>query len=313
MDFISEIQKQQYLQELEIEKSVNPNLISMDDLSDFLKSGYDIVPFDSNTIEKAERDTSKLIKKQVWVQNKKGKSYQMTVYVRASEPEKKVETPVGEELSPDVKGMKITKYSDKSILITGDTYVNKDTLRDIKKEIGVGTFNSKLKGWIYPLKYVETVLGYIWSDLKNKGEDEKADAVQNQKNAALQTGDKAEINGTEIEVKENVSDAEGTKYNVKLNDGTELNNVDEKVIDKKPETDDKKIAEAVNNATPENRVSTEKKIYGIQPIKDIHNYTLAQYMSMHGLDQTDIDKAIVAFTKPKKEGQKRSWWRVIET
>jgi hypothetical protein len=303
--FSQEIEKHKYDQEFRIEKSVNPELISIYEFQDMLKSEYDLVEIEAEDgIEKAERDLSHLIKKEVWVQ-RGGKSFKQTVYVKIKD-EEKVETPVGGELSPEVKGMKITKYSDKALLITGDTKVNLETLRSIKKDVGVGSWNNRLGGWVFPIKYVETVLGYIWSGLKDKGEDEKADAVQNQKNAGLDVGDKANIQGIEGEVKENVSDSKGTKYNVKLNDGTELNGVDEKVISKEPETNDKKISEAVNNVSPESRVPTEKKIWGIRPVKDIHNYSLSEYMAMHGISQEDINKTIANLTKPKTGDKKRS-------
>jgi len=284
----------------DITKSESYSKEDLLDRMDFDKSEDYII---EDEFEKADR--SHLVKKEVIV-TRGGRTFKQTVYINPKDEEKEVEAAIGEELSPEVKGMNITKYSDKSLLITGDTYVNIDTLRDIKKETGVGSWNRKLKGWIFPMSFKDTVLGYIWSDLKDKGEDDKAAAVQNQKNAGLKEGDKATINGEEIKVEENVSDSEGTKYNVELGDGTKLENVDEKVIDKDPETDDKKIAEEVNNATPESRVPVEKKIYGIKAVKDIYNYSLPEYMKMHGLTQEDIDKVINAFKKPKKEGEKKA-------
>ena len=50
---------------LEIEKSFNAELISMEELRDFLSKGYEVVDIDR--IEKSVKDTSKLIKKEVWV------------------------------------------------------------------------------------------------------------------------------------------------------------------------------------------------------------------------------------------------------
>lgn len=256
-------------------------------------------------IEKAEKDISKLVKKVVTV-TRGGKTFQQTVYVSPETGEKE-ETPIGGELTPEVKGMDIKKYSEKALLITGDTYVNIDTLKKIKNDIGVGSWNQSLKGWIFPIKFLEVILGYIWSDLKSKGEDEKANAVQNQKNAGLNNGDKTNIQGIEGKIDKNVSDSEGTKYNVTLNDGTKLDGVDEKVMDKNPEKDDKKISDVINNTTPESRVKSEKQIYGIKSIKNIHQYSLQEYMKMHGLSQEDIDKVIDAFKNPKtkKEANKR--------
>lgn len=257
-------------------------------------------------IEKSGKDISKLIKKVVTV-TRDGKTFQQTVYVKPETGEKE-ETPVGGELSPEVSGMNIKKYSDKALLITGDTYVNIDTLKKIKNDIGVGSWNAQLKGWVFPIKFLETILGYIWSDLKSKGEDDKANAVQNQKNASLNEGDNTNIQGIDGKVTGNVSDSEGTKYNVTLNDGTKLEGVDEKVMSKDPEKDDKKISEVINNTTPESRIKSEKQIYGIKPIKNIQQYSLQEYMKMHGLSQDDIDKVVDAFKNPKtkEEANKRA-------
>jgi hypothetical protein len=266
-----------------------------------LISSYKKGDIDSDLLIKAVKSISGLTKKQVLV-TRGGKTFYQTVYVKEGEEEKEVKTPIGKELTPEVKGMNVTKYSEKSLLITGDTYVNIDTLRNIKKEIGVGNWNSKLKGWVFPIKFLETVLGYIWSDLKDKGSEEKAEAVQNQKNSGLEKGDNINIGDLDGNVEENVSDSEGIKYNVNLKDGTKLEGVDEKVMQKDPSTNDKEISETINNTTPEGRVKSEKKIYGIKPIEDIHNYSLQEYLSMHGLTQEDIDQALKSLDK-KEEGK----------
>lgn len=77
------------------------------------------------------KDISKLTKKIIFV-NRGGKTFQLTTYIGSDE--KEVETPIGEELSPLVKGLTIKKYSDRAIIITGDTYVNLDLMRKIKEE-----------------------------------------------------------------------------------------------------------------------------------------------------------------------------------
>lgn len=83
-----------------IEKSFNNDLISISEFKDFLSKGYEIV--DENRIEKSVKDTSKLIKKEVWVTRKNGTSFKQTFWVRVKEDKKeeKVETPIGEEISP---------------------------------------------------------------------------------------------------------------------------------------------------------------------------------------------------------------------
>jgi hypothetical protein len=288
--------------EFDLEKSFYPDLQTEKEFNDFIKlGGYTIV--EGNSIEKAQKDVTKLIKKEVWV-NRGGKSFRQTVYV-SPEDNKETETPIGGELSPTVKGLQIEKYSEKAILIKGDTYTNVNLMRQIKVETGFGIFNKALGGWVYSLNQLDKVLGLIWSDVKDKDED-KAQAIQNQKNASLTEGDEVFVGGDTWRVVGNSSDSEGIKYNVTLPDGTKLEGVDEKVMEVAPEMDDKKIAEIVNNAQPENRAKTEKMLYGIKPISNIHSYSLEDYMKLHGLSEEDIQQAIKRIQpKEKKEGEKK--------
>ena len=163
-----------------------------------------------DTLEKGNR--AHLVAKQVQV-TKNGKTFTQTVYVNPEEKEGK--TKVGENIS-EVSGMNIQKYSEKAVLITGDTYVNVDTLRSIKKEVGVGNWNRKLQGWVFPVKVLDTVLGFLWADQKDKGNDEKAQAIQNQKNESLKKGDEVDVGGQKAKVEEGASTSEGTKYNITL-------------------------------------------------------------------------------------------------
>ena len=205
-----------------------------------------------------------------------------------------------EIISTTTTGMDIQQYSDKSILISGDTYTNVETMRSIKKEIGVGSYNAKLKGWVFPSKFIDTVLGLLWSDLKNKGEDDKAQAVANKKNESLEKGSEIELSGLQGKVTEGVSNETGVKYNIELTDGTKLTEVDERVLDVKPTLNDTKLAELNNKSEPENRAKIEKKIYGLKPIEDIYNYSLEEYMVLHGLEQADIDKYISRMNNKKE-------------
>ena len=145
-------------------------------------------------------------------------------------------------------------------------------------------------------------MSILSSKQEAKGNSEKATALTNQKNESLEKGDEVNVNGEEATVTEGASTSEGTKYNVKLKDGTELNGVDEKVIDKPAETSDKKIADAINNAKPENRAKTAKKIYGIQSVENLHEYSLNDYMKMHGFTDAEITQ-YTSILKPKKKSQ----------
>jgi hypothetical protein len=280
-----------------------PDLMSMDDFENMITKGYELV--DPNNIEKAI-DTSKLVKKTVLV-SKNGKVHRQTFWVKPSEikPEhKKESTPIGEELSPSVKGMDIRRYSEKAFIISGDTKENLELLRSVKKQTNVGRF-IKQKGWMFPMSFLETVLGLLYSDQKLKGNDEKAEAIKNQKNE-LPHGTPVEVGGENGAIKEGTSDSDGAKYNVKMHDGTTLNNVNEKAIGAEPEKNDKKIAEIINNVTPEGRVKAEKQLYGISPVEDIHKYSLGEYLGMHGIPQEDVDKVIDSLMHPKKTGKKSS-------
>lgn len=211
-----------------------------------------------------------------------------------------IETPVGEEVSMSVKGLIIKQYSKKAIAITGDTYANKDLMRSIKDKIGVGSWNRTIKAWFFPSKFKTEILGEIYSDVKNSGDDEKAAAIQNQKNE-MDPGTKVNVKGIEGEIKEGASDSDGTKYNIKTKDGTELTGVDEKVLKVEPQKDDKELRKDINDASPAGRIKSEKEIYGVKPIENIHQYSLQEYLGMHGLSKDDIDKVIQSITKPKKK------------
>lgn len=287
---------------LNIHKSI---LVELDDFGDDLIKSEDGLLIDPDYFEKAGKDISKLKKKIVTV-TRGGKTFQQTVYVSVG-GEESTTTPIGGEITPEVKGLNIIQYSDKAIAIKGDTYANLELMRSIKTELGVGKYIGKLKAWLFPASVKEEVLGLIYSDVKNQGEDEKAEAIRNQKNA-LDNGTDVKVGDIDGKIKEEVSDSDGIKYNIETKDGTKLEGVDEKVLATDPETDDKKIADAQNEASPESRVKVEKKIYGIKPIEDIHNYSLQEYLGMHGLTKEDIDKVISSFKNKvtRGESQKRA-------
>jgi len=223
-----------------------------------------------------------------------------------SDKKKEIETPVGEEISVSTKGLNITQYSDKAFSIGGDTYANLELMREIKKTTGVGRYLGKLKAWMFPNSVKEQVLGIIYSDVKNKGNDEKAEAIQNQKNE-LDKGTEVNVKGIDGKIEKGASDSDGTKYDIKTKDGVELKGIDEKIIETKPEKNDKELRKINNDANESNRVNTEKKIYGIKPIENIQNYSLQEYLGMHGISEAEIQSVVDTFTKKKdkKEGQKK--------
>ncbi len=292
---------------VDLSKSILGDIILPKNNNDIQKSIQNFVKLYSekkinkDTFEKAVKELSGLVKREKLV-TKNGKTFRQNFYYRENE---EIETPIGGELTPTVKGLEVEKYSDKAILIKGDTYANKDLMQQIKNETGFGVWNSKLKGWLFGLSQLDKVLGLIWSDVKDKDED-KAKAIQNQKNSSLESGDEISLNGEKGKVEEVVSDSDGIKYNVELEDGTKLESVDEKVIEVEPIKDDTKISEVLNKAQAENRAKTEKKLFGIKPIEDIHNYTLAEYLKMNGVDETSINSVLKSFEPKEKSETKKT-------
>ena len=72
--------------------------------------------------------------------------------------------------------MDIKKYSDKAVLITGDTKENVETLREVKKETGVGNWNKKLGGWVFPITKVGNILGaFLGKDNGDTSQDTPED------------------------------------------------------------------------------------------------------------------------------------------
>jgi len=260
-----------------------------------------------NILGAFQKGREHLVPKQIQVTNANGKTFTKTVYVNPNDTDQKDHgAEKGDALSPDIAGMQITKYSDKALLITGDTYVNKDDLRSVKEEVGVGSWNRKLQGWVFPIKFLDRILGSLSSKQAAKGNSEKATAITNQKNESLNKGDNIQVGGESATVTEGASTSEGVKYNVSLSDGTTLTGVDEKVITKTPEKDDEKVSNIINNVTPENRAKVKKTIFGIKPIENLHEYTLEDYMKLHGLSDSDIQSAIKMVSTPSSGGEKKS-------
>jgi len=75
------------------------------------KAGYSDI--ESDNIIKAAKDISKLQKKIITDKN----GHRRIVYIKSG---LEIETPIGGEIIPEINGLEIEKYSDKSILIKGD-------------------------------------------------------------------------------------------------------------------------------------------------------------------------------------------------
>ena len=213
-----------------------------------------------------------LVAKRVWA-TRDGKPYQKVVWVREGDGKEVTEVETGDMISEDVLGMSIKKYSDKSVLIAGDTYGNIEKLREVKKEVGAGTFNRKLKGWVFPYSTLSTVLGKLLGKQEVKDtatETEKCDNMTQLKNSysvGQEVNMKISHQGKSLTTKGTITelghDGESVKYSVKINTtGKQIDNVDESEFDALPEKDNKKIEEALNSTTEATRTSVAKKVFG---------------------------------------------------
>jgi 8-oxo-dGTP pyrophosphatase MutT (NUDIX family) len=86
--------------------------------------------------------------------------------------------PESESFADDKTGLEVKRYSDKSILITGNTYANIDLLRKIKTDVGYGTWNKALSGWVYPYFAKEKVFAAL-AEKMNVGTYDETVAQEN--------------------------------------------------------------------------------------------------------------------------------------
>lgn len=86
-----------------------------------------------------------------------------------------------EAATTEVGSLKIVDYK-KAVLITGDTLGNLDALRAVKRELGVGTYNSKLGGWVFPAKNKDSVMSMLAEQLEKQADQ----AEETPTNAILQ-------------------------------------------------------------------------------------------------------------------------------
>ncbi len=119
-----------------------------------------------------------LVPVKVWIK-KKGKPFLQTVWKKISEiakDEKQVQ--VGEGIT-EMAGLEISRYSEKALIVRGKTYENVETLREIKSNLGTGSWNSKLKGWVFPYRYVGAVYaqlsGKLSENIESKNEEIQAE------------------------------------------------------------------------------------------------------------------------------------------
>jgi hypothetical protein len=172
--------------------------------------------------------------------------------------------------------LQITKYSDKSILITGNTYKNLQLLRDAKAAAGgYGTFNKTLGGWIFPVFAKDKIIALMADKMSIDTYDEtvsKESAIEIKNSVDIGTPvevplddtndasieDKAEVVGIDTDENGKVT------YTVDVigNEGVEETiSITEDQLAIPPATDEQ--AEVlINNVTEESRFKTGKMLIG---------------------------------------------------
>ena len=91
----------------------------------------------------------------VQAHSKKRGTFMMTVW-KTPEELKKEESHLFE-----TKGMHVTKYTEKSLIITGKTFENVDTLRMLSNTLGIGSWNGTLKGWVFPIRLKDKIANIL--------------------------------------------------------------------------------------------------------------------------------------------------------
>jgi hypothetical protein len=106
------------------------------------------------------------------------KTFTTTVWKRIEDIKKDKEKQIqpGEEIT-EIGGLEISRYSERALIIRGKTYENVEVLRDIKSNLGTGSWNSKLKGWVFPYRHVGAVYAQLSGKL-DENIDKKIEQIQ---------------------------------------------------------------------------------------------------------------------------------------
>jgi mutator protein MutT len=192
-----------------IVKAFDEGLMEDDDFSTYLQIKGAI-----ETITKAY-DCDQITTEQFFNALEKGKHYEFVRVVRDNKTfyqyrevgTDKIEEDVEEGTTVETNAildLKITKYSDKSILITGNTYKNLQLLRDAKTAAGgYGTFNKALGGWIFPSFAKDKIIALMADKMSIDTYDEtvaKEQAIEVKNTVDI--GTEVETGGEIAEVKE---------------------------------------------------------------------------------------------------------------
>ncbi len=140
------------------------------------------------------------------------------------------------------------------MLITGNTYANLELLRKIKSDVGIGSWNKTLGGWIFPLNAKEEIMSNLISKMP---EETYQETVQKEQAKELKNlvdvSTNVTVDGKELEVS-GVSIIDNKA-------GYEVNNtlVPESEISIPPVENSSEI---INNVTESNRFKAVKELFG---------------------------------------------------
>lgn len=162
--------------------------------------------------------------------------------------------PIGESLDTGDLDLKITRYSDKSLLITGNTYDNLELLRKIKADVGLGSWNKTLGGWIFPLSGKEEIMSALIAKMPSGTYQETVEKEQVEKlKNSVDIGTSVTVGGEEVEVSGIEMSGKEVGYDVK--DAV----VPESEIGIVPVGNS---VEVIDNATESNRFKSGKELFG---------------------------------------------------
>jgi mutator protein MutT len=229
---------------------------------------------------------------------------------KPSEPEQ-AEEPTGNSL-----GLNVSMYSEKSILITGDTYKNLELLRGIKKDVGPGSWNKALNGWIFPANAKDKIMAAIGGKIDTstaEGTKQKEAAIEMKNAVDPGTTIELPVTHTEPEVKEETKEEKKeepaveepkteeakvtdittnedgkVEYTVETEDGTKVTVTEEEIAI--PPATDEKAQELINNANEENRMKTGKMLFG----KEAGELPVSDKIEQEG--QKDVQIEVKEFT-----------------
>lgn len=168
---------------------------------------------------------------------------------------------VGGFFSDDRTGLKVQQYSDKSYLITGNTYQNIDLLRKIKEEIGIGSWNKTLGGWVFPSNAKAKIMSLLADKMDvstYEGQIEKDNliAIKN----SIDPGTEITVDGEKTEVQEITAKDGEAVYMIETNG--EEKEVTETEIGITSETNDEKASEEISETDESTRFKADKELGG---------------------------------------------------